>query len=155
MHSRIIVLALVLGSFMPAVADICDCSGPACSCCVQVSIHEIKFKEKVCANVQAIAQSKDVIELDVNVTLNGKSEWSDVVPVTNQELGCQKIPGIPFPISELKPKICEELGSVTDTGDEISGCLGLKFEAAGDVIATAKLGCFTLKFKKQDLFAIA
>lgn len=29
MHSRIIVLALVLGSFMPAVADICDCSGPA------------------------------------------------------------------------------------------------------------------------------
>lgn len=40
-----------------------------------------------------------IIELDVNVTLNGKSEWSDVVPVTNQELGCQKIPGIPFPIS--------------------------------------------------------
>lgn len=29
MYSRIIVLALVLGSFMPAVADICDCSGPA------------------------------------------------------------------------------------------------------------------------------
>jgi len=85
----------------------------------------------------------------VNVTLNGKTEWAKTITdITDQELGCQKIPGIPFPISELKPEICEELGSVSDTGDEIKGCLDVKFKAAGDEIASAKLGCFDLKFKK-------
>ena len=44
--------------------------------------------------------------LVVNVTLNGKIEWADTITdITDQELGCQKIPGIPFPISELKPEV--------------------------------------------------
>eukprot|EP00729_Bicosta_minor_P012310 gene12310-12532_t len=144
------LISLVMGSMVAsAQADICDCAGPACSCCASISIHQIKFKEKVCANILAVAKSTTDIELDVNVTLNGKTEWAKTITdITDQELGCQKIPGIPFPISELKPEICEELGSVSDTGDEIKGCLDVKFKAAGDEIASAKLGCFDLKFKK-------
>merc|ERR1719183_2629902 len=122
---------VVFSSLMSgATADLCKCSGPACSCCASISIHQIKFKEKVCANVQAIAKSKTDVELDVNITLNGKTEWSKTLTdITNQELGCQKIPGIPFPISELKPEICEDLSDVSDTGDEIKGCLDVKFKA--------------------------